>query len=95
MQSEDRVVGLWQAVIKACVDNSTHYIDVTGEIPWMPLAMHQAFAHQLNWYHRKSGFAQTMCFEAVQARNDCQVPRYSQRERINDCPVCWERQRLG
>ncbi|CAJ1410749.1 unnamed protein product [Effrenium voratum] len=24
-----------EAVIKACVDNSTHYIDVTGEIPWM------------------------------------------------------------
>ena len=30
---------LCQAVVKACVDASTHYVDVTGEVAWMQLAV--------------------------------------------------------
>ena len=28
-----------QVIVEACIKNSTHYIDVTGELPWMSLGM--------------------------------------------------------
>lgn len=27
----------YEAVVEACVKNSTHYVDITGEVPWMHL----------------------------------------------------------